>query len=248
MPHCDPDMLALRALGESAGSAADDDHLAQCSRCQSELDQLQAVVSTSRSGGDVIAAPLESPSPAVWDRIVDEVGLGATPSAQPRPVGRGSHGRPPDARRRRTAVLLGVAAAVLGVLVGVLGTLLLTGLNDQDAPPSVEASAALAPIPDGPPGGTGEARVVPTADGRRLEVSVSGFQPEPERYYEVWLLDSAGQRLYSLGALDGDLSGSFRVPADVDLAEFPVVDVSAEPYDGNPGHSAVSISRGTLAI
>ena len=54
--------------------------------------------------------------------------------------------------------------------------------------------------------------------------------------------------MYSLGALDSDMSGSFRVPEDVDLAEFPVVDVSAEPYDGNPGHSAVSISRGTLAI
>ncbi len=38
------------------------------------------------------------------------------------------------------------------------------------------------------------------------------------------------------------------LPADVDLAEFPVVDVSAEPYDGNPGHSAVSVTRGTLSV
>lgn len=248
MPHCDPDVLALRALGEGAGSAADDDHLAQCARCQSELDQLRAVVATSRSAGDMSAAPMESPSPAVWDRVVAEVGLGAPAPSEPRPAVRGYHGRVPDARRRRTAVLLGVAAAAVGVLIGVLGTLLVTGLAEEDADPAIEASATLAPLPDGPPGGSGEARVIPGDDGRRLEVSVSGFEPEPERYYEVWLLDAAGERLYSLGALDRDLAGTFRVPADVDLAEFPVVDVSAEPYDGNPGHSSVSVSRGTLSV
>jgi Anti-sigma-K factor rskA len=248
VPHCDPDVLALRALGEGAGSAADDNHLEQCSRCQSELDQLRAVVATSRSAGDMSGAPLESPPPAVWDRVVATVGIGTPAPAQPRPAVRGDQGRVPDARRRRTAVLLGVAAAVVGVLVGVLGTLLVTGLADEDPDPNVVATAALDPLPDGPPGGTGQARVIPAEDGRRLEVSVSGFDPEPERYYEVWLLDAAGQRLYSLGALDSDLSGSFRVPADVDLAEFPVVDVSAEPYDGNPGHSSVSVTRGTLSV
>ena len=248
VPHCEPDVLALRALGEGAGSTADDDHLAQCARCQSELDQLRAVVSTSRAAGDAAAAPLESPPPAVWDRVVAEVGLGAPAPSDIRSAGRGYHGRVPDARRRHTAALMGVAAAVVGVLIGVLGTLLVSGLVEEDPSPRVEATAALAPLPDGPPGGSGEVRVVPADDGRRLEVSVSGFEPEAGRYYEVWLLDDAGQRLYSLGALDGDLTGSFRVPADVDLTEFPVVDVSAEPYDGNPGHSAVSVSRGTLSV
>jgi Anti-sigma-K factor rskA len=248
VPHCDPDVLALRALGEGAGSTADDDHLAHCARCQSELDQLRAVVATSRSAGDMSATPLESPPPAVWDRVVADVGLGAPAPSQPRPAVQGYHGRVPDARRHRTVVLLSVAAAVVGVLVGILGTLLVTGLVEEDAEPSIEASATLAPLPDGPPGGSGEARVVPGDDGRRLEVSVSGFEPEPGRYYEVWLLDSEGSRLYSLGALDRDFAGAFRVPADVDLAEFPVVDVSAEPYDGNPGHSSVSVSRGTLSV
>jgi hypothetical protein len=247
VPHCDPDVLALRAFGEGAGTAADDEHLTHCARCQSELDQLRAVVSTNRAAGNSTAA-LEAPPPEVWDRVVAEVGLDAPGRQGLRHAVDAAAGRAVDLRRRRTAVLLGVAAAVLGVLVGILGTLLVTALPDEDGGPEVEASASLAPLPNGPSGGSGTARVVPTDSGRQLEVSVFGFTPEPGRYYEVWLLDAAGERLYSLGALGNDLAGSFPVPADMDLAEFPVVDVSAEPYDGNPGHSSVSISRGTLSI
>jgi Anti-sigma-K factor rskA len=179
--------------------------------------------------------------------VAAEVGLGAS-GLGPHHAGATSSRDTFHIRRRRTAVLLGVAATVLGVLVGILGTLLVTGLRATDGGSDIEASASLAPLPDGPPGGSGTARIVPTDSGRQLEVSVSGLTQEPERYYEVWLLDAAGERLYSLGALGRDLAGSFPVPADVDLAEFPVVDVSAEPYDGNPGHSSVSVSRGTLSI
>ena len=42
-------------------------------------------------------------------------------------------------------------------------------------------------------------------------------------------------------------SGTFAVPAGLDLGEYPIVDVSDEPVDGNPAHSSVSIVRGTLA-
>jgi hypothetical protein len=38
------------------------------------------------------------------------------------------------------------------------------------------------------------------------------------------------------------------IPDGLDLAEFPVVDVSREPLDGDPAHSSDSISRGTLEL
>jgi anti-sigma-K factor RskA len=63
---------------------------------------------------------------------------------------------------------------------------------------------------------------------------------------EVWLLRADASGLVSLGLLDG-ATGRFSIPAGIDLAEFPVVDVSAEPADGNPGHSGDSIVRGTLS-
>ena len=52
-------------------------------------------------------------------------------------------------------------------------------------------------------------------------------------------------RLVSLGVMTSD-SGTFPVPAGLNLSEYPIVDVSDEPVDGNPAHSSVSIVRGTL--
>ena len=48
----------------------------------------------------------------------------------------------------------------------------------------------------------------------------------------------------SLGLLDD--AGEYAIPADIDLSEFSVVDVSIEPDDGDPTHSGRSILRGTL--
>ncbi len=81
-------------------------------------------------------------------------------------------------------------------------------------------------------------------DGSRtLEVKLS--KDEAKGYQEVWLIAPDLSRLVSLGVMNSD-SGTFEVPTDLDLADFPIVDVSDEPMDGNPGHSSVSIVRGTL--
>jgi hypothetical protein len=40
--------------------------------------------------------------------------------------------------------------------------------------------------------------------------------------------------------------GTFTVPPGVSIEEYPVVDISLEPYDGDPGHSHESLLRGTL--
>jgi hypothetical protein len=78
---------------------------------------------------------------------------------------------------------------------------------------------------------------------RRLDVTVSG--PGSGGYREVWLLAPDATRMYSIGILDGD-HGTFDVPDAIDLGQFPVVDVSDEPLDGNPAHSGVSLVRGAI--
>ena len=60
------------------------------------------------------------------------------------------------------------------------------------------------------------------------------------------LADGRPDQLISLGVLDSRHSGTFPVPADVDVASYPFVDVSLEPLDGNPAHSSDSVVRGTL--
>ena len=39
---------------------------------------------------------------------------------------------------------------------------------------------------------------------------------------------------------------TFELPAGLDLGEYPIVDVSVEPLDGDPTHSGISVARGEL--
>ena len=107
---------------------------------------------------------------------------------------------------------------------------------------------ALARIGEAAPGATGEARVVAADDGG-LRLQVSGLDPSgPGAFYNLWLLDGT-ERLLSLGAFRVPSSGSAEVtvPLPVDLADFRHVDVSVEKDDGDPGHSGVSVLRGSIA-
>ncbi len=114
---------------------------------------------------------------------------------------------------------------------------------DQPPQPSVVASASLAPLSE--PTADGAAELAVIGEDRKLTVDVSGLPPT-DGFYEVWLLDESAERLVSLGNLGAEDTGVFQIPADLDVAEFPVVDVSREPLDGNPAHSADSVVRGTL--
>jgi anti-sigma-K factor RskA len=118
-------------------------------------------------------------------------------------------------------------------------------LPDGDAPPPATelASATLDPLPGWATAGTAVLQDGP--DGRVLTVDLPGDEPV-DGYREVWLISADQTRLVSLGVLTGD-SGSFDLPAGVDVADFALVDVSDEPVNGDPTHSGTSIARGKLA-
>ena len=95
-------------------------------------------------------------------------------------------------------------------------------------------------------GATGEARVLERGDGSLvLEVDLSAADPG-SGFYEVWLLDEEVESLVSLGVVRGGGEVALTLPDGLDVGEYPVVDVSVEPLDGDPGHSGVSVARGTL--
>ncbi len=74
MSHTDPEILALRALGEEAGTADDAEHAGRCAHCRAELARLTEVVRLARDAGP--GETLETPPPQVWDRIAAAVGTG----------------------------------------------------------------------------------------------------------------------------------------------------------------------------
>ncbi len=49
MPHVDPDVLALLALGEDVASPEERSHVADCAACRAELANLRRTATVGRS-------------------------------------------------------------------------------------------------------------------------------------------------------------------------------------------------------
>lgn len=243
MSHCDPELLALRSLGESVGTPEEQQHLATCQVCQAELSSLSTLVGTARSGGPI---EIQSPSPQVWTRIRAELDLpaGSPVEAPQAPVVSLEQRRDRQARRTRPATWLLAAAGVGGIVVGGAVTAAVLG-SDPQPELTVAATVPLAPLPSWDASGTAELAV--DADGRQvLVVSLdAAAAADADGFQEVWLIDENVEGMVSLGVLEGP-SGQFVVPAGVDVGQFPIVDVSLEPFDGDPTHSGDSIARGQI--
>lgn len=247
MLHCDPDTLALKSLGEPVGTPDEDAHLAQCEECQAELSALSTVVTIARDGGPL---ELAEPSPAVWDRIRTELDLAdAAAPESGTPAADDTEGAPVVSlaehreRRARPATWLLAAAGIGGIVVGGLGAAALVTSSESASTATVAASVDLAPLPTWDASGSAELAV--TDDGQQvLTVSVDA-ESGADGYREVWLIDSNVEGMVSLGILDGS-TGEFVVPDGVDVSEYPIVDISQEPFDGDPTHSGDSIVRGQI--
>ncbi len=148
----------------------------------------------------------------------------------------------PTVLRPRRRLMWAVAgAAATGLVVGGVGVALVKSGTPAASP--VVAEVKL----DQLEGWTaeGNARVVQAKDGtQELKISMP-TAVDKEGYREVWLIDKKVERLVSLGTLNGS-EATFVIPAGLDLAEYPVVDISLEQFDGDPSHSGDSIVRGIL--
>jgi anti-sigma-K factor RskA len=135
-------------------------------------------------------------------------------------------------------VLLAMAASLLvgaGIGAGAVA------LSDRESGAALVA-ADLEPLDDR--GAEGNAEVVADGDGSRLRVQLDA--PEPtDGYYEVWLLEPSVERMVQVGVVRAGTT-TLDLPEGIDLGEYPIVDVSVEPLDGDPTHSGVSVARGVL--
>lgn len=139
--------------------------------------------------------------------------------------------------------MLVAAAACVGLVVGAGAVYGVVSDGDGGGSPTVLASAPLEPLE----GQTarGLAQVISTPAGPQVSVDVSGLE-KTDGFYEVWLLDKDAQKLISLGVLDSTDHGEFAMPPGISMTDYPVVDVSLEPDDGDPTHSKNSLVRGVL--
>ena len=224
MAHCDPQTLSLIAIGEEP-SAEEAVHLVTCDECRREWESLRAVADVAR---DLDDDELTAPPAHVWAAISEEIA--ETPADAGNVV--------PLRAKRGFAPWIAVAAAVGLVLGGVGGAMLM-----RSSPPEVVASVPLEPLADYTATGNAAVEVV---DGTEvLSVDVSDL-PATDGYFEVWLLAPDASSMIALGTLGPGETATLPLPAGISLADYPVVDISVEPYDGDPTHSTDSVVRGTL--
>jgi len=262
MSHCDETTLALAALGEDipADEAA---HLHSCALCTADVAELIEIVTLGRE------APAELPEvpEQVWAGIRQELALTGAPDgsdathadvrALPAPAAPVEHAGAgttdtnvvPMERRRSRGPLWGVAAvaAAAGALVGgaVVWSAVDRGSGSSGTTEQFVAQAVLAPLPGKEVSSPGEATVLDSADGQVVRVDARSL-PANDGFYEVWLLDEELTKLVALGALPAGSVGTFTIPPGMSVAEYPVVDISLESYDGDPSHSKNSLMRGEL--
>ena len=190
------------------------------------------------------------PPAGLWDRIAAEAGVDPSAAAPPTEPEAAPPGEPepaddsgpedvvPLAPRRRSGArvvpwVLGIAAAVLvAVGVGVVAS--------RGSEPDVVATTELDRLGDS---GEGRAELVDDDGTYRLRVDTADLDAG-DGFLEVWVIDEGVSRLVSLGPLRPD--GTYDLPGSIDPRDFPVVDVSVEPVDGDPTHSGDSVLRGTL--
>jgi anti-sigma-K factor RskA len=182
----------------------------------------------------------EPPPEGLWDRIA--ASLEAEPATAPEPVPANEPAAEADVvpiAGRRRSWWLAVAAAAAVVAVGVTAALALGGDGDDTRVVSAVELERLGPS------GSGRAELVDHDGSLQLRVDTSELDAG-DGYLELWLIDPSVSRLVSLGPLRPD--GVYDVPTGVDPAEFPIVDVSVEPIDGDPTHSGQSVLRGQLTL
>ncbi|GAA1436201.1 hypothetical protein GCM10009616_35450 [Microlunatus lacustris] len=246
MSHVDDELVAGFALGEPDRLDPDDQtHLLTCPTCSVRLRELQEVVGLGRSGRPAQWRP---PSPgvlaAIQAELAADVTAGAASEEPSEPVVPPAPTALAERRRRRSAGGWGArrfiaAAAVLAVAVG--GAVWYRASTAE----VVVASTTLAPLPDKTGGGT--ARLTERDGDLRLTIEVTR-PASTDAFEELWLINTDGQRMISLGVLPATGRASYPVPVNVpDLDTYTVVDISLEPFDGDAVHSQNSLLRGTLA-
>lgn len=263
MTHIDDETLSLVALNAADLSADERRHLDGCAACQGEVEALGRIVDLGRESQGVA---LETPSPAVWDRIradiadgdpvavgVPSVSVAAQPVAQSEAqhlAPRRRAARAKRVHRVRLAVWIPVTA-VIAIAAAVGGFVASPSLRPTTVSASTVVERADLDALPGWTGAHGTATLTRSAGGKlslTIDMTPGSAQPAtvagPLR--EVWLMKPDLSGLMSMGFLTAS-SGTFSVPDGIDVSTYGLVDISAQAANGNPGHSGQSIMRGTLS-
>ena len=135
----------------------------------------------------------------------------------------------------RGLVLIGAAAtAVLAVAIGL--TVFRSGTSGERFQATLAATSLA-------PGAKGDATLVKTSSGWRIELDATGLpRLDGGRFYEAWLRNPAGV-LVPIGTFNE--SRNVTLWAGVSPKDFPTLTVTREQADGDQASSGVKVLVGT---
>lgn len=140
------------------------------------------------------------------------------------------------ARRRRTPLFAGLAAAVMA-LVAVASVSF--GLGHHQAGVRKVELVAVGPLSSA--GGT--ITMTPTKSAQDMQVRTVDLAAPPRgSFYEVWLFEPATGKMLPVGVLSATGPSHYRLADDL-VAGYTKVDVSLQQDNGNPAHSTTSVLR-----
>lgn len=245
-PHADEQLLAALAMGEGVDDVDESTraHVASCDFCTSEVAALRETLELVLAAG---AETFTAPPASVWAAVSAGLDADVEPVAE-RPAdddGLGLGVVHSLSERRRVPVWLASTAAAAALAAGVAIGTQVVGDSDENAPAiQVLGATELASL-DEAPQARGAAEVRRHDDRVALHVEASDLDG-PDGTREVWLINTDGSRMVSLGLLPAGEAGEFDFPERLLEQGYRIVDISYEPDDGDPVHSGQSLARGTI--
>lgn len=250
--HVDPELIAAMAMGEEVDAAARA-HVGSCAACSDELVALAETLALVGGGEETLVAP----PPSVWEAISAQIAVEqAQPSAVPLaarapetpvPVAETEPSATVTPLRRlaRVPTWLAATAAAVALAAGVgVGSMIATPEETPAPQAQVLGNATLTTL-DETAEERGAAEVRRHDDRVVLHVEASDLGG-PDGTREVWLINTDGSRMVSLGLLPAGEAGDFDFPERLLEQGYRIVDISYEPDDGDPTHSGDSLARGTI--
>jgi anti-sigma-K factor RskA len=195
-------------------------HLEGCPECRNELESIRHTHEILRKEAASV------PPPELKDRVLAQ-----------------ATGEISERSGSRWRLLVPAAAALLVVTVFGVGLLWAT-FGDSSAGLPLTATALA-------PGASGVVRGEPAGENIRIELEVRGL-PElgEDEYYEMWYYteeEDGGGRI-SCGAFrtapEGQTTVNFTTP--LNAREYPEIEVTREPDDGDPASSGEAVLEGDL--
>ncbi len=141
-------------------------------------------------------------------------------------------------------MLLSIAAATL-LLVGAV--IAIVNVSYDDSSLTEVASAVM--TDEGLPvatSATANARFLCADESCFVQVDLTALPDAGADDLELWVINNDVSDMHSLGTVTSD--GRFSLPQGVTADDFPIVDISIEPRDGDPTHSGQSVLRGSFVL